>query len=236
MRRILVSKAVVGRIDLGSAEAHHLRDVLRLEAGAEVEVFDKAGDSGRGRIVSADGRGVTIEVDKIGRAAAGKCRLTIAAAVPKAARADWMIEKLGELGVDVFVPLMTRRSVVAPKGSAKNERWNRLATESARQSSRAGVMRIERLMELTQLIEQARAEEIELWHLSLEQDSVSIFKMLPALPPDLTVLVGPEGGWSPEESDVFKAARSIAVRLTRPILRVETAAVAAAAVIESALT
>ena len=155
MRRILVSKAVVGRIDLGSAEAHHLRDVLRLGVGAEVEVFDRAGDSGRGRIVSADGRGVTIEVEKIGRAVAGKCRLTIAAAVPKAARADWMIEKLGELGVDVFIPLMTRRSVVAPKGSAKNERWNRLATESARQSGRAGVMRIERLMELAQLIEQA---------------------------------------------------------------------------------
>jgi 16S rRNA (uracil1498-N3)-methyltransferase len=236
MRRILVSKAVVGRIDLGSAEAHHLRDVLRLGVGAEVEVFDRAGDSGRGRIVSADGRGVTIEVEKIGRAVAGKCRLTIAAAVPKAARADWMIEKLGELGVDVFIPLMTRRSVVAPKGSAKNERWNRLATESARQSGRAGVMRIERLMELAQLIEQARAEGIGLWHLSPEEESVSIFEMLPALPAELMVLVGPEGGWSPEESATFETARSIAVRLTRTILRVETAAVAAAAVIESALT
>jgi 16S rRNA (uracil1498-N3)-methyltransferase len=236
MRRILVSKAVVGRIDLGSAEAHHLRDVLRLGAGAEVEVFDKAGDSGRGRIVSADGRGVTIEVDKVGRAAAGKCRLTIAAAVPKAARADWMIEKLGELGVDVFVPLTTRRSVVAPKGSAKNERWNRLATESARQSGRAGVMRIERLTELTRFVEQPRAEGAGLWFLSPDEKSVSIFEMLPALPADLVVLVGPEGGWSPEESDAFATAGSRAVRLTRTILRVETAAVAAAAVIESALT
>ena len=236
MRRILVSKAVVGRIDLGSAEAHHLRDVLRLVAGAEIEVFDKAGDSGRGRIVMADGRGVTVEIDKIGRAAATKCRLTIAAAVPKAARADWMIEKLGELGVDVFVPLTTRRSVVAPKGSAKNERWNRLAAESARQSGRAGVMRIEKLMDLPPLIEQTRAEGIGIWHLSLEENSVSIFEMLPALPSDLTVLVGPEGGWSPEESDAFEVAGSRAVRLTRTILRVETAAVAAAAVIESALT
>jgi 16S rRNA (uracil1498-N3)-methyltransferase len=236
MRRILVSRAVVGRIDLGSAEAHHLRDVLRLGAGAEVEVFDKAGDSGQGRIVTADGRGVTIEVEKVGRAAAAKCRLTIAAAVPKAARADWMIEKLGELGVDVFVPLITRRSVVAPKGSAKNERWNRLATESARQSGRAGVMRIEQLMELTRLIERVRAEGIGLWHLSPEEDSASIFEMLPALPADLIVLAGPEGGWSPEESNAFEAAGSIAVRLTRTILRIETAAVAAAAVIESALT
>lgn len=236
MRRILVSKAVVGRIELGPAEAHHLRDVLRLGAGDEVEVFDKAGDSGLGRIVTANGRGVIVEVDRIGRVAAAKCRLTIAAAVPKAARADWMIEKLGELGVDVFVPLMTRRSVVAPKGSAKNERWNRLATESARQSGRAGVMRIEKLMELPSLIEQTRPEGTRLWHLSPEENSVSIFEMLPALPADLTVLVGPEGGWSPEESDMFKAARSAAVRLTRSILRVETAAVAAAAVIESALT
>jgi 16S rRNA (uracil1498-N3)-methyltransferase len=201
-----------------------------------VEVFDKAGDSGRGRIVTADGRGVTVEVEKIGRAAAGRCRLTIAAAVPKAARADWMIEKLGELGVDVFVPLTTRRSIVAPKGSAKSDRWNRLAAESARQSGRAGVMRIELLMELTRLIENSRAEGIELWHLSPQENSVSIFEMLAALPADLIVLVGPEGGWSPEESDALAAAQSTAVRLTRTILRVETAAVAAAAVIESALT
>src|SRR5271170_574228 len=176
MRRILVSKAVVGRIELGLAEAHHLRDVLRLGAGAEVEVFDKAGDSGRARIVAADGRGVTVEVEKIDRAAAGKCRLTIAAAVPKAARADWMIEKLGELGVDVFVPLTTRRSVVAPKGSAKNERWNRLAAESARQSGRSGVMRIEPLVDLPQWIEQALAVAIEIWHLSPEENSASIFE------------------------------------------------------------
>jgi 16S rRNA (uracil1498-N3)-methyltransferase len=186
--------------------------------------------------VAAEGRGVTIEVDQIGRGLAAKCRLSIAAAVPKAARADWMIEKLGELGVEAFVPLITRRSVVSPKGSAKNERWNRLAAESARQSGRAGVMRIEPLTDLARLMERAGAEGIVIWHLSLVENSVSIFELVRTLPPVLSVLVGPEGGWSPEESAAFAAAGIAGARLTGTVLRVETAAVAAAAVIQSALT
>jgi 16S rRNA (uracil1498-N3)-methyltransferase len=233
MRRILVANVAVGRIDLGSAEAHHLRDVLRLATGAEIEVFDRAGHTGQGRITAADSRGVTVEVEKIAAAPSQKCRLTIAAAVPKAARADWMIEKLGELGVDTFVPLQTARSVVTPKGAAKNERWNRLAAESARQSGRTGVMRIESLAEVSKAIENSRTQALTIWHLSFEDDSKSIIDMLSSLPRELMVLVGPEGGWTSEELAALKTGGSTPVRLTQTTLRVETAAVAAAAVIGS---
>ncbi|MGD0766877.1 MAG: RsmE family RNA methyltransferase [Tepidisphaeraceae bacterium] len=242
MRRILVPKAIVGRIDLAGPQAHHLRDVLRLAAGEIVEVFDESGTSGRGRIASVTHVGVSVEVDEIAAACTNGPRLTIAAAVPKAARADWMIEKLSELGVDTLVPLSTRRSVVLPRrsgkhrGLGKEDRWWRLAAESAEQSARTGVMRIEPLTELPVMIERAKAAGSALWHLSLDEDAVPIFQLISALNEALTVFVGPEGGWSTEEADAFRAAQIVPVRLTRTILRVETAAVAAAAVIQSALT
>jgi len=236
MRRILVPKAVVGRIDLTGPQAHHLRDVLRLADGAVVDVFDESGAWGRGRIVFVTHAGVSVEVDEIALARANGPRLTIAAAVPKAARADWMIEKLSELGVDALVPLSTRRSIVLPRGSGKQDRWRHLAAESAEQSARTGVMRIEPLTELPVVIERAKSAGSTLWHLSLDEEAISIFQLISALPGPLTVLVGPEGGWSPEEADAFRAAQIVPVRLTRTILRVETAAVAAAAVIQSALT
>jgi 16S rRNA (uracil1498-N3)-methyltransferase len=278
MRRILLPKAVVGRVDLAGPQAHHLRDVLRLAAGEAVEVFDETGTSGRGRIVSVTHDGVSVEVDEILRAGANGPRLTIAAAIPKAARADWMIEKLSELGVDMLVPLSTRRSVVLPRGLGKLDRWRRLAAESAEQSARTGVMRIEPLTQLPVVIERAKSAAGVLWHLSLDEQAVPIFQLitpspgtpgegwgegplrqatqdphpdplpeyrergkgaaasrmgLPWLPGALTVFVGPEGGWSREEVEAFRAAQIVPVRLTRTILRVETAAVAAAAIIQA---
>ncbi len=233
MRRILVPQAIVGRIDLAGPQAHHLRDVLRLPAGEIVEVFDETGASGRGRIASVTPAGVSVEVDEITPARANGLYLTIAAAVPKAARADWMIEKLSELGVDALVPLSTRRSVVLPRGLGKLDRWRRLAAESAEQSARTGVMRIEPLTELPVIIERAKSAGGALWHLSLDEDAVPILQLISPLPGTLTVFVGPEGGWTTEESDAFRAAQIVPVRLTRTILRVETAAVAAAAIIQA---
>jgi 16S rRNA (uracil1498-N3)-methyltransferase len=144
-----------------------------------------------------------------------------------------MIEKLSELGVDALVPLSTRRSIVLPRGSGKQDRWRHLAAESAEQSARTGVMRIEPLTELPVVIERAKSAGSTLWHLSLDEEAISIFQLISALPGPLTVLVGPEGGWSPEEADAFRAAQIVPVRLTRTILRVETAAIAAAAIIQA---
>ena len=278
MRRILVPKALVGRIELAGPQSHHLRDVLRMTPGAIVEVFDQTGARGRGRIASVTPGGVSVEIDEIIPACANRPRLTIAAAVPKAARADWMIEKLSELGVDALIPLSTRRSIVLPRGSEKLDRWRRLAAESAEQSARTGVMRIEPLTQLPVVIERAKSAAGVLWHLSLDEQAVPIFQLITPSPgtpgegwgegplrqatqdphPDplpeyrergkeappsrmglawlpgvLTVFVGPEGGWSPEEVEAFRAAQIVPVRLTRTILRVETAAVAAAAIIQA---
>ncbi|HEX4052856.1 MAG TPA: RsmE family RNA methyltransferase [Tepidisphaeraceae bacterium] len=236
MRRILVLQAVVGRIDLPPAQAHHLRDVLRMQAEAEIEVFDRAGVTGHARIVAVGVGGVTIQIERVNLPPAGQPKIAIAAAVPKGTRADWMIEKLSELGVDRFIPLATERGVVLPRGEAKKQRWARLAEESARQSERSGIMRIEILTELKTILEEVKSGEMTAWYLSPADDAVPILELAAAIPPVLTLLVGPEGGWSPAEIAAFDAAGVAPVRIAQTILRVETAAIAAAAIVQSVLT
>jgi 16S rRNA (uracil1498-N3)-methyltransferase len=239
-RRIHVSELRTGEIPLDRAAAHHARDVLRLEAGTAVEVFDDAGRAAEGTLVFTGPGDVAVRVDRVDEAADhAPVRLTVAAAVPKADRADWMVEKLSELGVAEFIPLAAARSVVLPEGKNKLERWARIATEAAKQSRRAGVMRIAELTPVAELVRRwkATAENAAAsgaWYLSTESDAaLPVARAAASLPKGaaLTAFIGPEGGWTPDEQKRFEEAGVAAVRLTHTILRIETAAVTTAAVV-----
>src|SRR5208282_5193623 len=115
---------------------------------------------------------------------------------------DWMIEKLAELGVEGFFPLITDRGVVLPKGEKKFDRWRRLAAEASRQSGRDSVMQIHPLIELPNLLAQPTGPVR--WHLSPRQDSPAMLAL--PLPSSLLLLIGPEGGWTAEEIAAFDAA------------------------------
>jgi 16S rRNA (uracil1498-N3)-methyltransferase len=231
---------VVGRpVALEAAEAHHARDVLRLADGAAVEVFDDAGAVGRGVLILGGGElFVRVEPDGLVAQRGAGVALTVAAAVPKGDRADWMVEKLSELGVAEFVPVAAARSVVLPEGRGKRERWMRIATEAAKQSRRAGVMRITELTRLDEAIRRATGGGAA-WFLSTEEPHATpIGDAVERVPTGrgLTAFIGPEGGWTSQERERFAAAGVVPVRLTPTVLRVETAAVTVAAVVGSLRT
>ena len=228
LRRVHTSKLYVGRIELDQAGSRHARDVLRLEIGGEVEVFDDAGAAARGMIVELEPL-VSVQVDAIDdEPETNVTEITVAAAVPKGDRADWMVEKLSELGVACFIPLAAARSVVLPEGRNKRERWQRIATESAKQSRRRGVMRIEELTKVDVATRQAAGTRAIV--LSTEADARPILEALADAPPRITLFIGPEGGWTDEELGLFARHGVAAVKLTDTILRVETAALVAAAI------
>jgi 16S rRNA (uracil1498-N3)-methyltransferase len=247
-RRLLVPELHVGRVALPGDQAHHARDVLRLGVGDAVELFTATGRTGAGLIVEATPASVVAEVREIREAADGLA-LMIASAVPKGARGDWMIEKLSELGVARFVPLMTARSVVHPEGRNKIERWQRLAAESAKQSHRSGVMRIEPLTALDEVLKglsgpaaylstaAAATVPLSTWFVGGTTGKPEGMPVPPGAEDSqsLTLLVGPEGGWSEEEMGRFAERHLTPLTLGRTILRVETSAIAAAAVV-AALT
>lgn len=153
--RLHVKSIRPGSNPLDPSEAHHTRDVLRLNRGDEVELFDESGATARGTIEASDRSAVSVRIETINHDPTSRAPITVAAAVPKGERADWMIEKLSELGVDRFIPLETARSVVVPAGRNKLQRWNRIAIESAKQSRRRGVMRIDKVTSRPHLLTEA---------------------------------------------------------------------------------
>ena len=249
VRRLHTASLSPGLVELDAVQAHHARHVLRLSDGDAVEVFDDAGRTGAGVVVlpTDDGGGgnvggLSVRVDAVSEPAssAGRVTLTVAAAVPKGDRADWMVEKLSELGCDAFVPLLADRSVVQPKGTGKRDRWVRLATESAKQCRRPGVMRVVEpatlAAALAELAGAADGAPGVGWFMDTGPDAVAVRQLLLAAPPAggrLTLFVGPEGGWTAGEVERMRAASLTGVSLTPTILRVETAAVAAAACVAS---
>ena len=226
IRRVHVPQLRPGEIELAPGAGRHLRDVLRLAEGTPVELFDDAGATARGTIIALDPT-VIVRVEQVASAKIADEQITIAAAVPKGERADWMIEKLSELGCHRFIPLATARSVVLPEGKNKRDRWIRIATESAKQSRRAGVMRIEPLMPLKQAIE--ASQDSLAGYLSTDPLADPIIDVLSDTG-DMILFIGPEGGWTNEEVDMFEQLSVRALKLTSTILRVETAAVAAATI------
>jgi 16S rRNA (uracil1498-N3)-methyltransferase len=150
--------------------------------------------------------------------------LEVAAPVPKGDRAQFLIEKLTELGVSAFVPLRCRRSVVHP-GDAKIDRMRRYVIESSKQCGRNVLMRIDAPADWTTYCAARDAAEGR-WFAHYEQEAASIPRHTAT--GALRIVVGPEGGFSDDEVELAWQHAWQRVQLGPRILRIETAALALA--------
>jgi 16S rRNA (uracil1498-N3)-methyltransferase len=214
MPRFYVPALEPGRLTLDGAEARHAARALRLGPGDAVELFDGRGHRAAGTLLSASPRGVVVEVGPVQTVPAPP-PVTIAAALPKGRRADFMVEKLSELGVEALRPVRFARGVRRPT-PATLARFRRLSIASAKQCGRSHVM---------QILDPLEAPALTGPLLLADPDAAE-----PLRPgPPAVVVIGPEGGLTPAERAALSAARP--VRLTPTVLRVETAAIAAAAIL-----
>ncbi len=217
MRRFLVGPVHPGtEIELPPGESRHASKSLRLQTGAKVVLFDGAGAEWDGEIVQIDGPRVVVRV-AAARDVAAVRRFTIAVAVPKGNRLDWMIEKLAELGAAEILLVRFHRSVAA---AGKRPRLERLAAAGAKQSGRARIPTIGGA-EFKELLERVNG--------GCRVASPGAERTLVQAGAEL-VVIGPEGGLTPDEERELAARGAERVSLGSHILRIETAAVAAAAV------
>jgi 16S rRNA (uracil1498-N3)-methyltransferase len=145
-------------------------------------------------------------------------------------RLEWAMEKLTELGVAVIIPVIARRTEphLAKAAEKRVERWRRIAHEAAQQSRRAGPPEIMSPVPLSKAVEKVEGSRIVLSEL---EENVSLKSALAGCQPPLTLALGPEGGWTIEELEAFRAGGWTAASLGSTILRAETAAIAAVAVV-----
>ena len=233
-------------VRLAPDTVHHLR-VLGLSEGSEVVLFDGAGLELLARIESlsrADARAFVLRRTRLSREAA--VELTLACAVPKGPRMDTLVRACAELGVAAVVPLITRRSVVKPgkparhprdpepgqgasQPSGKMARWQKISVAASEQSGRNRVMSVEPPAAFPDFLE--RSPGLGLAVLLSPDESAPALPVLLAQHGELArlvILVGPEGGFADDELELAAAHGLKTARLTRSILRVETACIAAA--------
>ncbi len=229
-----------GSVMLAADEARHLRDVLRLERGAEVFVFDGAGREYRCIVGECARSLVKLEVAEEVAAARPESRLSLrlAVALLKGEKFDLVVQKATELGATEIVPLITKQADVRLRdeadGSRRTARWQRIALEAAKQSGRALVPAIAAPRLFSSLIEASGGGEE--WRVMFtEREGRGLLEMIteaPARVSSATALIGPEGGWTDEEIAGARDAGWSLVTLGGRILRAETAAITATVLLQ----
>jgi 16S rRNA (uracil1498-N3)-methyltransferase len=233
-RRFFVDSVGSGKAQIRGSEAHHLARVLRVEPGQKFEISDNR-DVYLAEVESARKDQVTFSVLEKLAADEPVVRTILLASLIKFERFEWLIEKATELGVERVVPLEAERSekgLVRAAGK-RLERWNRIAREASEQSRRA------RLPEIGEPVLFADALAVAAEHRFAleEQTAPAILSVLPTArkrQDRVALLVGPEGGWTDRERESVALAGWTRVSLGREILRAETAALAALAIVNGA--
>ena len=217
-----------GRYQLPADEARHVARVCRHVPGDRVEIFDGKGFATTALIVEISKDSAVLVAQGLPiHELTSPCSLTLATAIPKGDRFDWLVEKATELGITRLIPLVTEHSVVDPRGS-KLERLRRTIIEASKQSRRNRLMALDSPLSWVDLVRSAH-QAVRL----LAQPGGLSPGRWPRLDGrrDAVLAVGPEGGFSPEEEDLALAAGWHPIRLSTHILRVETAGLAGAAAI-----
>jgi 16S rRNA (uracil1498-N3)-methyltransferase len=232
-RRWIADEVSGNRAAVTGSHADHLVRVLRVRVGQKFDIAT-GGDVRRGTIVAVGNDRVEFELGEE-VLAAGAVQVTLLLAVFKFDRMEWAIEKCTELGAARIVPVIARRTD-AHLGSAavkRVERWRRIALQAAEQSRRTGPPEIDAPAKLADAIGLPGGLRIVL--AESEQQVLLRDVVASNTGNDVLLAIGPEGGWSEDELQFFEKAGWIAASLGQTILRAETAAIAATAVVVSQL-
>lgn len=232
--RLLVPLAIQGVSPLrveGDA-FHHLR-VLRVGVGDSLEVFDGKGSAWEAEVVALEKDAALLRLGKARMAHPGRS-ITLVQVLPKAEKLEFVLQKGTELGAHAFWPALSERTVLkldGAKAEARRARWQRIVEEAARQSGRTDVPTVHALRGLLEAV-RALPPLTRVLVLDEEEKTVGLAR---AASEDagapLALVVGPEGGLARLEVDALRALGGVTVSLGPLVLRTETAALAALAVL-----
>jgi 16S rRNA (uracil1498-N3)-methyltransferase len=228
----------VDRLSLDASEAHHCLDVLRMKTGDRATVFDGQGHEATVEIAHASKDRVDFKTLQHSKTPPLACDIVLGQAVPKGKNMDLIIEKATELGAASIVPILSERTVIrvdAENGADKQEKWQRVAIEAAKQCGRNWLPDVQPpitpkaffdsrpkfdLMLIASL--QPGAHQVRTVLSEFAGDGPAALRRKPRR---VLVLVGPEGDFTPAEISLAKSAGCQPITLGPIILRTETAAI-----------
>jgi len=212
------------RVVVDGAEGRHAADVRRLRVGEQVHVGDGCGRLVHG-LVAEVGRGrIEVDVESRTEVAAPSPRFVVVQALAKGGRDLDAVEAMTEVGADEIVAWAAERSVAKPTERTLSK-WSATAREAAKQSRRAWIPHVSGPMSTAEVCKRIESASLAI---VLHEDATERLAVL-AMPDggDVVLVVGPEGGVSPDEVDTFASAGAHLCRLGDNVLRTSTAGVAA---------
>ncbi len=219
------------------AELEHLRKVLRLRPGDRVIAFDDSGWEHEAVIRALHEEEGELEILRSYQAGRESPLLvTLAVALTKGEKIDYVVEKATELGVQTIVPFVSRYSVPKideRKALHRTERWRKIALSAAKQCGRTGLPVILPACDYREMITQRSSGALKLlfWEKEAEETLKQVHAKEPRVP-SICLAIGPEGGFSVEEAEWARGQGYVTVHLGRRVLRAETAAVAAVSLVQ----
>jgi 16S rRNA (uracil1498-N3)-methyltransferase len=230
-RRFFVEEIQDGRASLSGEDARHLTRVLRAEAGQRFELSDNR-DAYLAEIESTTKADVTFRILELLPSEPQRVRVTLCAALFKFDHFEWMIEKATELGVTEILPVIAARTEHGLDKAAQKrvDRWRRIALESSQQCRRTHMPEIRDAVNLTTALTH---EATHRFALDENPGGAPLAQSHGTLDDTIAILIGPEGGWTDAERAQFIAADWQPVSMGNLILRAETSAIAALAVISN---
>ncbi|MFD6227727.1 16S rRNA (uracil(1498)-N(3))-methyltransferase [Streptomyces sp. NPDC060232] len=221
---------------LDGPEGRHAVSVKRLNPGEQVVLTDGRGGWAEAVVKAAEGKDrLVVAVTSAGREEEPAVRITVVQALPKGDRGELAVETMTETGVDAIVPWQASRCITqwrGDRGAKSLAKWRATAREAGKQSRRVRFPEVAEAMSTKQVAALLAGVDLAMV-LHEDRDTPSQALATAELPASgsVVLVVGPEGGVSPEELEVFAAAGAHPYRLGRSVLRTSTAGTAAAAVL-----
>lgn len=228
----------VENLTLAGDEAAHCSRVLRKQVGEVVEVFDGAGRVAVGKIIGLTKASVTLQLQSVQLYEKRPHEIHLLPALIKAEPLEWLLEKATELGAASVQPVITQRTIVSLSGEhldKKLSKWQRLMIESAKQCHTPWLPTLARPRLLTDLLTQLPPDSTRIIPV-LSEHSRRLHQLTLAQTRAAYILIGPEGDFTPEEETLAQQQGFQPVTLGPLILRAETAAIAALAMLSHELS
>jgi 16S rRNA (uracil1498-N3)-methyltransferase len=205
-------------------EARHLSQVLRMRVGQEITVFDGLGHRAEAEILTISRERVSLKLGETLSTRQPMPAITLSQAIPKGKNMDLIVQKSVELGITAIQPLVTRNTVVQP-GDGKSEKWRRNALEACKQCGQDWLPEVGEPIVYSKWIEAQAAQPGLKVIASLAQGARPLRELLRDHPATqkATLLVGPEGDFTQEETAAAIECGFLPVSLGTIVLRVETA-------------
>lgn len=222
-----------GELLIEGDEAHHMITVARIKAGEEVELTDGSGRRALVEVIQSNKRSCTVRIIQVRQIPAPSSRLVVVQALTKSDRARETIELLTEGGVEEIIPWKASRSIGSwPAGKDSLSKWQQWAREATKQSRRSWIPVVSELHDAAQVSERIAHSKLSL--LFHESGGAPISQLASgAAPKEILLIIGPEGGITPEEVELFQVSGAKAVMMGEPILRSAHAGLAALAAVQT---